>query len=205
MHPSSGWNKRQPARNKYTTQERREAERGAILSLGVFEGVTTGTADPADNRDTGPSVPRTTATSRTVSAPLTPRHLRISQKTASGINRGGGRSSAKWKPRRVVACSGPRTRAIKAIAPKVPVTVTWCRWVRIKSTENRLNWGQMTEPVLGCPRPKAADDWAAYLDGPAQVRTSRLARSSRITARGVPAGLGAPVYASSTTRSGRRR
>ena len=43
------------------------------------------------------------------------------------------------------------------------------------------------------PDAKAADDWAAYLDG-LRKSGSSVGAIIEITARGVPAGLGAPVY-----------
>ena len=56
-----------------------------------------------------------------------------------------------------------------------------------------FDWDQIEQNPFWTPDAKAADTWADYLDG-LRKSGSSVGAIIEITARGVPAGLGAPVY-----------
>ena len=180
--------KRKPGQNKYTTQ-RREADEVRILS-GVFEGVTTGTPiqlmiENTDQRskDYGD-----------IKDKFRPGHADITYFQKYGIRdyRGGGRSSARETASRVAA-GGLAREAIKAIAPNVQITGYMVQMGPHKIDRDAFDWDQIEQNPFWVPDAKAADDWAAYLDG-LRKSGSSVGAIIEVTARGVPAGLGAPVY-----------
>ena len=180
--------KRKPGQNKYTTQ-RREADEVRILS-GVFEGVTTGTPiqlmiENTDQRskDYGD-----------IKEKFRPGHADITYFQKYGIRdyRGGGRSSARETASRVAA-GGLAREAIKALAPNVTITGYMVQMGPHKIDRNAFEWGQIEQNPFWVPDAKAAGDWAEYLDG-LRKSGSSVGAIIEVTARGVPAGLGAPVY-----------
>jgi chorismate synthase len=58
----------------------------------------------------------------------------------------------------------------------------------------RFDWDQIDQNPFWTPDALAASDWAAYLDDLRKSHNS-VGAIIEVTARGVPAGLGAPVYA----------
>ncbi|MEC8795149.1 MAG: chorismate synthase, partial [Pseudomonadota bacterium] len=56
-----------------------------------------------------------------------------------------------------------------------------------------FDWDQIEQNPFWTPDAQAADDWAAYLDGLRKDGNS-VGGVIEVVARGVPAGLGAPVY-----------
>ena len=180
--------KRKPGQNKYTTQ-RREADEVRILS-GVFEGVTTGTPiqlmiENTDQRskDYGD-----------IKDKFRPGHADITYFQKYGIRdyRGGGRSSARETASRVAA-GGLAREAIKAIAPNVQITGYMVQMGPHKIDRDAFDWDQIEQNPFWVPDAKAAEEWAAYLDG-LRKSGSSVGAIIELTARGVPAGLGAPVY-----------
>jgi len=180
--------KRKPGQNKYTTQ-RREADEVRILS-GVFEGVTTGTPiqlmiENTDQRskDYGD-----------IKDKFRPGHADITYFQKYGIRdyRGGGRSSARETASRVAA-GGLAREAIKAIAPNVQITGYMVQMGPHKIDRDAFDWDQIEQNPFWVPDAKAAEEWATYLDG-LRKSGSSVGAIIEVTARGVPAGLGAPVY-----------
>jgi chorismate synthase len=180
--------KRKPGQNKYTTQ-RREADEVRILS-GVFEGVTTGTPvqlmiENTDQRskDYGDIMDK-----------FRPGHADITYFQKYGIRdyRGGGRSSARETASRVAA-GGLAREAIKAIAPNVQITGYMVQMGPHQIDRSSFDWDQIEQNPFWVPDAQAATDWAAYLDG-LRKSGSSVGAIIEVTARGVPAGLGAPVY-----------
>ncbi len=180
--------KRKPGQNKYTTQ-RREADEVKILS-GTFEGVTTGTPiqlmiENTDQRskDYGD-----------IKDKFRPGHADITYFQKYGVRdyRGGGRSSARETAARVAA-GGLAREAIKAIAPDVQITGYMVQMGPNKIDRDAFDWDQIQQNPFWVPDAKAATDWAAYLDG-LRKSGSSVGAIIEITARGVPAGIGAPVY-----------
>ncbi|MDA7964444.1 chorismate synthase [Ruegeria sp.] len=181
--------KRKPGQNKFTTQ-RREPDQVKILS-GVFEGQTTGTPvqlmiENTDQRskDYGDIMEK-----------FRPGHADITYWQKYGIRdyRGGGRSSARETASRVAA-GGLAREAIKQIAPNVQITGYMTQIGPHKIDRDRFHWAQIEQNPFWTPDAQAAEDWAAYLDDLRKSGNS-VGAVVEVVARGVPAGLGAPVYA----------
>ncbi|MCG6559447.1 chorismate synthase [Ruegeria sp. 1NDH52C] len=180
--------RRKPGQNKYTTQ-RREADEVKILS-GVFEGQTTGTPvqlmiDNTDQRskDYGD-----------IKDKFRPGHADITYFQKYGIRdyRGGGRSSARETAARVAA-GGLAREAIRALAPNVQITGYMVQMGPNRIDRARFDWAQIEQNPFWVPDAQAAADWADYLDG-LRKSGSSVGAVIEVVARGVPAGLGAPVY-----------
>jgi chorismate synthase len=180
--------KRKPGQNKYTTQ-RREADEVRILS-GVFEGVSTGTPiqlmiENTDQRskDYGDIMDK-----------FRPGHADITYYQKYGVRdyRGGGRSSARETASRVAA-GGLAREAIKALAPNLQITGYMVQMGPNKIDRDAFDWDQIEQNPFWVPDAQAATDWATYLDG-LRKSGSSVGAIIEITARNVPAGLGAPVY-----------
>ncbi|SLN10764.1 Chorismate synthase [Falsiruegeria litorea R37] len=181
--------KRKPGQNKFTTQ-RREPDQVKILS-GVFEGQTTGTPvqlmiENTDQRskDYGDIMDK-----------FRPGHADITYWQKYGIRdyRGGGRSSARETASRVAA-GGLAREAIKQIAPNVQITGYMTQIGPNKIDRANFDWSQIEQNPFWTPDAQAADDWAEYLDG-LRKSGSSVGAVVEVVARGVPAGLGAPIYA----------
>lgn len=180
--------KRKPGQNKFTTQ-RREPDQVKILS-GVFEGQTTGTPvqlmiENTDQRskDYGDIMDK-----------FRPGHADITYWQKYGIRdyRGGGRSSARETASRVAA-GGLAREAIKQIAPNVQITGYMTQIGPHRIDRDRFDWSQIEQNPFWTPDATAADDWAEYLDGLRKSGNS-VGAVVEVVARGVPAGLGAPIY-----------
>ncbi|WP_170340855.1 chorismate synthase [Ruegeria arenilitoris] len=180
--------KRKPGQNKFTTQ-RREPDQVEILS-GVFEGQTTGTPvqlmiENTDQRskDYGDIMDK-----------FRPGHADITYWQKYGIRdyRGGGRSSARETAARVAA-GGLAREAIKQIAPNVQITGYMTQIGPHRIDRANFDWAQIEQNPFWTPDAQAAEDWAAYLDDLRKSGNS-VGAVVEVVARGVPAGLGAPVY-----------
>ncbi|WP_170361307.1 chorismate synthase [Ruegeria arenilitoris] len=180
--------KRKPGQNKFTTQ-RREPDQVEILS-GVFEGQTTGTPvqlmiENTDQRskDYGDIMDK-----------FRPGHADITYWQKYGIRdyRGGGRSSARETAARVAA-GGLAREAIKQIAPNVQITGYMTQIGPHRIDRTNFDWAQIEQNPFWTPDAQAAQDWAAYLDDLRKSGNS-VGAVVEVVARGVPAGLGAPVY-----------
>ena len=180
--------KRKPGQNKFTTQ-RREPDQVKILS-GVFEGQTTGTPvqlmiENTDQRskDYGDIMDK-----------FRPGHADITYWQKYGIRdyRGGGRSSARETASRVAA-GGLAREAIKQIAPNVQITGYMTQIGPHRIDRDRFDWSQIEQNPFWTPDATAADEWAEYLDGLRKSGNS-VGAVVEVVARGVPAGLGAPIY-----------
>jgi chorismate synthase len=180
--------RRKPGQNKYTTQ-RREADEVKILS-GVFEGQTTGTPvqlmiENTDQRSKDYS---------DIMEKFRPGHADITYWQKYGIRdyRGGGRSSARETASRVAA-GGLAREAIKALLPGVQITGYMTQMGPHGIDRERFDWDEIDNNPFWVPDAQAASDWAAYLDGLRKSGES-VGAIIEIVARGVPAGLGAPIY-----------
>jgi len=180
--------KRKPGQNKYTTQ-RREADMVKILS-GVFEGKTTGTPvqlmiENTDQRskDYGDIMDK-----------FRPGHADITYWQKYGIRdyRGGGRSSARETAARVAA-GGLAREAIKALAPNLEIKGYMTQMGPHGINRDNIDWGQIDQNPFWTPDADAARDWADYLDG-LRKSGSSVGAVIEVVARGLPAGLGAPIY-----------
>ena len=182
-------NMRKPGQNKYTTQ-RQEADQVRILS-GVFNGKTTGTPvqlmiENTDQRskDYGD-----------IAEKFRPGHADITYWQKYGIRdyRGGGRSSARETASRVAA-GGLARAALNALAPEVTISGYMVQMGPHKIDREQFDRDEITRNPFWTPDANAAQTWADYLDG-LRKSGSSVGAVVEVVARGLPAGLGAPVYA----------
>ncbi|MBO9466941.1 chorismate synthase [Tropicibacter sp. R15_0] len=179
---------RKPGQNKFTTQ-RREPDAVKILS-GVFEGKTTGTSvqlmiENTDQRSKDYSE---------ISQKFRPGHADITYWQKYGIRdyRGGGRSSARETAARVAA-GGLARAALDHLAPGIQIKGYMVQMGPRRMDRSRFDWDVIDTNPFWCPDAVTAEDWAEYLDGLRKSGDS-VGAVIEVTARGVPAGLGAPVY-----------
>jgi chorismate synthase len=183
--------KRKPGQNRFTTQ-RQEADQVSILS-GVFE----------DDRTDGPvttgaplllQIQNTDQRSKDYSDirdKYRPGHADFTYDAKYGVRdyRGGGRSSARETASRVAAGAVARL-----VIPNVKIRGAMVQMGPHKI--DRKNWddAQIDNNPFFCPDAQAAKTWENYLDG---VRKSGSSCGAvvEVTASGVPAGWGAPLYA----------
>ena len=180
--------KRKPGQNKFTTQ-RREPDAVRILS-GVFEGQTTGTPvqlmiENTDQRskDYGD-----------IAEKFRPGHADITYWQKYGIRdyRGGGRSSARETAARVAA-GGLARAALETLAPGIEITGYMVQVGPHQIDRGKVDFAQIQQNPFWTPDAEAAETWAAYLDDLRKSGDS-VGAVIEVVARGVPAGLGAPVY-----------
>ena len=180
--------KRKPGQNKFTTQ-RREPDAVEILS-GVFEGVSTGTPIQLMIKNTD----QRSKDYGEIAETFRPGHADITYWQKYGIRdyRGGGRSSARETAARVAA-GGVAREAIKSLCPDVQITGYMTQIGPKTIDRNNFDWDEIEKNAFWTPDAKAAEDWAIYLD---ELRKSHdsVGAVIEVVARGVPAGLGAPIY-----------
>jgi len=183
--------RRKPGQSRFVTQ-RREADEVKVLSgvLPQEDGltfITTGTPislmiENTDQRskDYGE-----------IARQYRPGHADYTYDVKYGLRdyRGGGRSSARETAARVAA---------GAIARKVLPDVTY-RGALVQIGKHRINrdnwdWNEIGNNAFFCPDPEMVPVWEAYLD---EIRKagSSVGAVVEVVAEGVPAGLGAPIYA----------
>ena len=181
--------RRKPGQSKYTTQ-RREADEVEILS-GVFEGVTTGTPIQLMIRNTD----QRSKDYGDIADKFRPGHADITYWQKYGIRdyRGGGRSSARETAARVAA-GGVARAALKALLPGVEIAGYMVRMGERAIDRARFDPAEVERNPFWVPDAAAAEEWAGYLDG-LRKSGSSVGAVIEVVARGVPAGLGAPVYA----------
>lgn len=180
--------KRKPGQNKFTTQ-RREPDEVEILS-GIFDGVSTGTPIQLMIKNTD----QRSKDYSDIAETFRPGHADITYWQKYGIRdyRGGGRSSARETAARVAA-GGVARQVIKSLCPGVQIT-GYITQIGPKTIErDNFDWDEIEQNAFWTPDAKAAADWATYLD---ELRKSHdsVGAVIEVVARGVPAGLGAPIY-----------
>ncbi|MCF6444515.1 chorismate synthase [Nereida sp. MMG025] len=181
--------KRKPGQNKNTTQ-RKEPDAVEILS-GVFEGQTTGTPIQLMIRNTD----QRSKDYGDIVEKFRPGHADITYWQKYGIRdyRGGGRSSARETASRVAA-GGIAREAIKAMAPDVQITGYMVQMGEKKIDRTKFDWDQIGQNDFWCPDADAAVEWESYLDWLRKDDHNSVGAVIEVVARGVPAGIGAPVY-----------
>ncbi|MDH3263678.1 MAG: chorismate synthase [Paracoccaceae bacterium] len=181
--------RRKPGQSKFTTQ-RREEDRVEILS-GVYEGVTTGTPIQMMIRNTD----QRSKDYSEIAAKFRPGHADITYHLKYGLRdpRGGGRSSARETAARVAA-GGVARAVLGKLAPPVEITGYMVQMGPRRIDRDRFDLTEIGKNPFWCPDPAAAEEWADYLD---ELRKSgnSVGAVIEVVARGVPPGLGAPVYA----------
>ncbi len=183
--------KRKPGQSRFVTQ-RREEDIVKVLSgvLPEEDGetlVTTGTPvsmliENTDQRskDYGEIASR-----------YRPGHADYAYDVKYGIRdyRGGGRSSARETAARVAAGALARK-----VVPGVIVRAALVQIGKIKINRENWDWDQVDQNPFFAPDAAIVPVWEEYLDGIRKAGSS-VGAVIEVVAEGVPAGLGAPIYA----------
>ena len=181
--------KRRPGQSKFTTQ-RKENDKVSILS-GVFQGKSTGTPISMIiyNED------KRSRDYESIKDKFRPGHADFTYFKKYGIRdyRGGGRQSARETASRVAAGAIAKIVLKKIIGKKFSIIgavtqlgIMGCNTSKWKDSEIRKN------PFF-CPDRSSVNLWEKYLLG---IRKSGSSCGAviELRARGVPLGLGAPIY-----------
>jgi chorismate synthase len=183
--------KRRPGQSRFTTQ-RQEPDAVKILSGVVTDEasglqVTTGTPimlmiENVDQRSKDYS---------DIKDKYRPGHAGYVYDVKYGITdyRGGGRSSARETAARVAAGAIARK-----IVPGLVVRGALVQMGPHKIDRTRWDWAEVDNNPFFCPDKAAAKFYEEYLDGVRKAGSS-IGAVIEIVAEGVPAGLGAPIYA----------
>jgi chorismate synthase len=183
--------KRRPGQSRFTTQ-RQEPDTVKILS-GVFsdeataQQVTTGTPialliENTDQRSKDYSE---------IKDKFRPGHADFTYEAKYGLRdyRGGGRSSARETASRVAAGAIARK-----ILPGVAVRGALVQMGPHKIDREKWDWDEIARNPFFCPDKDKAAFFESYLDG-IRKSGSSIGAVIEVVAEGVPAGLGAPIYA----------
>lgn len=182
-------NKRRPGQSKFTTQ-RQEPDTVQILS-GVFKGQTTGTpvALQITNED------QRSKDYGDIKDQFRPGHADFTYFKKYGLRdyRGGGRSSARETAMRVAA--GAVARKVLNELLDSPVVI---RGAMVQMGESLIDgdnwdWDEVDNNPFFCPDIEAAQEWEAYLVD-IRKQGSSVGGVIEVTASGIPAGLGEPVF-----------
>ncbi len=182
-------NKRKPGQSKFTTQ-RKEDDKVEILS-GVFEGKTTGTPISLIiyNKD------MRSRDYETIKNKFRPGHADFTYFKKYGIRdyRGGGRQSARETASRVAAGAIAKKVLEKKIGQKFKVVGAVTQLGILGCDVNRWNDKEIAKNPFFCPDKKIIKLWEKYL---LAIRKSGSSCGAiiEVRARGVPVGLGAPIY-----------
>jgi len=181
--------RRRPGQSRLTTQ-RQEADRAEVLS-GLFEGRTLGTPIAIVVRNTDAQ----SGAYDTMKSVYRPSHADYTTEAKYGIRdwRGGGRASARETTGRVAA--GAVARKLLSVVAGIEV-VGWVR--QIHDLEVDLDPATVTPEAVEanavrCPDEAVAGAMAALIDA-ARRDGDSLGGVVECVARGVPAGLGEPVF-----------
>ncbi len=183
--------RRRPGQSRFTTQ-RQEADQVKILS-GVMahpdsgEQVTTGTPialliENTDQRSKDYS---------DIKDKFRPGHADFTYEAKYGLRdfRGGGRSSARETAMRVAAGAVARK-----VVPGMVVRAALVQMGPHKINRDNWDWDEVARNPFFCPDKDKAAFFEDYLDG-IRKSGSSIGAVIEVVAEGVPAGLGAPIYA----------
>ncbi len=182
--------KRRPGQSRFTTQ-RQEPDAVKIMS-GVF------TDDRTDGQKTTgapimlmiDNVDQRSKDYTAIRDTYRPGHADFTYDTKYGFRdyRGGGRSSARETASRVAAGAIARK-----IIPAVTIRGALVQMGSHEIDRRNWDWAEINNNPFFCPDAKAAKQWESYLDG-IRKDGSSIGAVIEITASGVPAGWGAPLY-----------
>ena len=178
--------RRATGRSRHTSQ-RREQDDVQILS-GVFEGRSTGTPIAL-------LIENTDARSRDyeeIARQFRPGHADYTYWKKYGFRdyRGGGRSSARETTMRVAAGAVAR----KWLKLELGIEIQgWLAQLGPLRTDEVMDWATIDDNPFFCPDPSRVPELEAFMDALRKSGDSVGARVN-VLARGVPAGLGAPLY-----------
>jgi len=181
--------KRKPGQNKFTTQ-RQEADQVEILS-GVFEGKTTGTPIQLMIRNTD----QRSKDYGDIHEKFRPGHADITyfQKYGNRDYRGGGRSSARETAARVAA-GGVAREVLKSLLPDLKITGYMVQMGPHKIDRDNFDLAEIEANPFWTPDAAMAAKWDDYLSA-LRKSGSSVGAVVEVSASGLPAGLGAPIYA----------
>ena len=181
--------RRKPGQNRYTTQ-RREEDAVEILS-GVYEGRTTGTPIQLMIRNTD----QRSKDYGAIAQSFRPGHADITYWQKYGIRdpRGGGRSSARETAARVAA-GGVARQVLSTLVPGLSITAYMVQMGPHAIDRARFDAAAIEANPFWCPDSETAALWATHLDALRKDGNS-VGAVIEVVATGVPAGLGAPLYA----------
>lgn len=186
--------RRRPGQSRFTTQ-RREADEVEILSGTMpAEGegetdilITTGTPISMMIRNTD----QRSKDYSEIKERYRPGHADYTYDIKYGLRdyRGGGRSSARETAARVAAGA-----LLRKVVPGMNVRAALVQIGPHKINRDRWDWDQVGQNDFFSPDADAVATWSTYLD---EIRKagSSVGAVVEVVAEGVPAGLGAPVYA----------
>jgi chorismate synthase len=107
--------------------------------------------------------------------------------------RGGGRQSARETATRVAAGAVAR-KVLASLYPDVKVRGALAQMGIMDVQPKNWDWDEVARNPFFCPDPAAVDPWTEYLEG-IRKSGSSVGAVIEVVAEGIPAGLGAPVYA----------
>ncbi len=187
--------KRRPGQSKFVTQ-RQEPDTVKILS-GVFQDermaqqLTTGTP-------IGLLIENTDQRSKDygdIRDKFRPGHADYTYDAKYGVRdyRGGGRQSARETATRVAAGAIARL-VLDQMFGKVTIRGALVQMGTQKIDRANWSWDEVNNNPFFCPDAKAVEGWTDYLEGIRKAGSS-VGAVVEVVAEGIPAGLGAPVYA----------
>ena len=182
-------NKRKPGQSKFTTQ-RKEDDKVNILS-GVFEGKTTGTPISMIiyNKD------MRSRDYETIKNKFRPGHADYTYLKKYGIRdfRGGGRQSARETAGRVAAGAIAKKILEQKIGKKYKVIGAVTQLGILGCDEKKWNDKFILKNPFFCPDKSIVKLWEKYLLSIRKAGSS-CGATIQVRAKGVPVGLGAPIY-----------
>jgi len=187
--------RRRPGQSKFVSQ-RQEPDTVKILS-GVFQDermavqVTTGTpiALVIENVDQRPR------DYSEIRDKFRPGHADYTYLAKYGVRdyRGGGRQSARETATRVAAGAIAR-KVLASLYANVSVRGALIQ-IGIKAIDRaKWDWAEVAKNPFFCPDATAVGPWTEYLEG-MRKKGSSVGAVIEVVAEGIPAGLGAPIYA----------
>ena len=181
--------KRRPGQSKFTTQ-RKESDKVSILS-GVFQGKTTGTPISMIiyNED------KRSRDYESIKNKFRPGHADFTYFKKYGIRdyRGGGRQSARETASRVAAGAIAKIVLKKLIGKKISITGAVTQLGIMGCNTSKWNDKEIRRNAFFCPDKSSVKLWEKYL---MEIRKSGSSCGAviELRARGIPIGLGAPIY-----------
>jgi chorismate synthase len=181
--------RRRPGQSKFTTQ-RKESDTVSILS-GVFQGKTTGTPISMIiyNED------KRSRDYESIKDKFRPGHADFTYFKKYGIRdfRGGGRQSARETASRVAAGAIAKIVLKKMIGKKLNIVGAVTQLGVMSCDTAKWNDNEIRKNPFFCPDKSSVKIWEKYLMG---IRKSGSSCGAviELRAKGVPVGLGAPIY-----------
>jgi chorismate synthase len=181
--------RRKPGTSRFVTQ-RKEADQVKIMS-GVYDGKTTGTPLMMMIENTDQQSKDYSA----IANSYRPGHADYTYMEKYGIrdHRGGGRSSARETATRVAAGAVAMAVLRNRLGDRLAIRGAVVQIGNQPINRENWDWDQIDDNPLFCPDAEALPHWQDFLDQTRKAGSSAGA-VIELTAKGIPAGLGGPVY-----------